>query len=208
MNTMHNQHEKRYRLLVITAASTLLFCSPLAASEDVVPEQSVTAENTVTTEHSRPGSVGVVVSGTSTGITTDYFEQATIAALLESGIFSGVDESEKAKVEMSMMRTRGTFSREQISEDTPYYLNIRVVEVDTPSFSVRMTVNMDAIWTLSRTDGETELMREKIHSTYTGAAFEGGIHGANRVRVAMEGASRENIRMGVALLESLDLEAE
>jgi hypothetical protein len=38
--------------------------------------------------------------------------------------------------------------------------------------------------------------------------FEGGVHGANRVRVATEGATRENIRMGIEMLEALDFEQE
>jgi hypothetical protein len=65
---------------------------------------------------------------------------------------------------------------------------------------------MDTIWTLYRTDEKIELLIEKIHSTYTGGFFEGGLHGANRVRVAMEGAMRESILVGMEKLEALDLE--
>jgi hypothetical protein len=73
---------------------------------------------------------------------------------------------------------------------------------------------MRVLWTLYRTTGETgaagktALLRESISSTYTGGAFEGGVHGANRVRVAVEGATRENIRIGIEMLESFDLEQE
>jgi hypothetical protein len=77
-----------------------------------------------------------------------------------------------------------------------------------------MTVSMKVLWTLYRTTGETgaagkiALLQESISSTYTGGAFEGGVHGANRVRVAVEGATRENIRIGIGILESVDLEQE
>ena len=107
---------------------------------------------------------------------------------------------------MPMIRAKGVFPGTADSSNAPYFLNIRIIEVDTPSFSVQMTVGMNAVWTLYRVAEKTELMRENIHSTYTGGVFEGGIHGANRVRVAMEGATRENIRIGVGMLESLDLE--
>ena len=62
------------------------------------------------------------------------------------------------------------------------------------------------VWTLYRVAEKTELLHENIYSTYTGGVFEGGVHGANRVRVAMEGATRENIRIGMEMLESLDFE--
>jgi hypothetical protein len=208
MNTMHNQCANRYGLLAITAASTLLFCSTLAATEDGVPAQPATTESSAIPENSRPGAVGLVVNGTSAGITPDYFEQAAAEALLESGIFSKIVTPEKSKVAVSMIRSSGTFSSELISEDTPYFLNIRIIEVDAPSFSIRMTVGMNVFWTLYRTAGKTEFLHEKIHSTYTGSAFEGGLSGANRARVATEGATRENVRMGMALLESLDLKVE
>ena len=71
-----------------------------------------------------------------------------------------------------------------------------------------MTVGMNVVWTLYRTAEKTELLHEKIYSTYTGGMFEGGVHGANRVRVATEGATRENIRMGIEMLEALDFEQE
>jgi len=205
---MHDQCTNRYWRLVITAAATLLFCSTLAATEDGVPEQPATSGISATLENSQPGSVGLVVHGTSAGISTEYFEQAAAAALLESGIFSAIAQPDKSTEVMPMIRTSGIFPEKLIKEDTPYFLNIRIIEVDAPSFSIRMDVGMNVLWTLYRTAGETELLHEKIYSTYTGAAFEGGLSGANRVRVATEGATRENIRMGIALLESLDLKAE
>jgi hypothetical protein len=49
-------------------------------------------------------------------------------------------------------------------------------------------------------------MSERIESSYTGGFFEGGLHGANRVRVAMEGAMRENARVGVEKLALMDFD--
>jgi hypothetical protein len=187
---------------VIIAGGTLMFCSMTTATGTMAPE------NLSASELSRPGPVGLSVSGASAGITTDYFEQAVTDTLVASGIFSGIDNSMTAEVIMPMIRAKGVFPSIENSSNTPYFLTIRVIKVDTPSFSARMTVSMDAVWTLYRTAEKTELLYEKIHSTYTGGVFEGGIHGANRVRVAMEGATRENIRIGMGLLESLDLEQE
>lgn len=192
----------RRLILMVIAASALTFCSMTMAVEAMNPEDPSAPEN------NRPGPVGLGVSGASAGITTDYFEQAVIDALVASGVFSGIDNSETAEVIMPMIRAKSVFSGTADISNTPYFLEIRIIKVDTPSFSTRMTVSMNAVWTLYRTSEKSELLHENIFSTYTGGVFEGGFHGANRVRVAMEGAARENIDIGIGMLESLDLEQE
>lgn len=198
MNVSSHCGIPRHLILVVMAVGVLTLCPMTMAAEAMTPENS------------RPGPVGLSVSGASAGITTDYFEQAVTDALAASNIFSGIDNSRTADVVMPMIGAKGVFPGTATSSDAPYLLNIRIIKVDTPSFSSRMTVSMNAVWSLYRNAGETEteLLHEKIHSTYTGGVFEGGIYGANRVRVAMEGATRENIRIGVGMLESLDLEQE
>ena len=190
----------RHSILVVIAAGALMVCSIAVATEAMTPEDLSTPTNT------RPGPVGLGVSGASAGITTDYLEQAVTDALVDGGIFSGIDNSKTAETIMPMIRAKGVFPGTAEMGNTPYFLEIRIIGVDTPSFSVRMTVSMNAIWTLYRVADKSELLHEKIHSTYTGGVFEGGIHGANRVRVAMEGATRENVRIGVEKLGALDFE--
>ncbi|MAF82907.1 MAG: hypothetical protein CL797_02245 [Chromatiales bacterium] len=197
MKNFDNQCILRKLLIAVISSSALLFFSMAAATETTAPENPAAAEN-------RPGPIGVSVSGASAGITTDYFEQAVIDAIIASGIFSAIDNSEKTEIIMPMIRADGTFSNNDISDLTPYFLNIRVVKVNTPSFSIRMTVGMNAVWTLYRTADKAELLHENIYSTYTGGGFEGGWHGANRVRVAMQGAARDSIRIGIGMLGSLD----
>jgi len=179
-----------------------MFWSMVTASET----ETMAPENQSTQEENRPGPVGLSVSGAFAGITTDYFEQAVSDALIASKIFSGIDVSGSSEIVMRMMRVDGSFPSTEISANTPYFLSIRVTKVETPSFSIWMTVGMNTIWTLYRSADKAELMSENIYSTYTGGMFEGGIAGANRVRVAMEGASRESIRIGIGMLESLDFE--
>jgi hypothetical protein len=194
--------------MVIIMAGALTFCPMATATDTMTPEDQSTPGELLAPEDSRPGPLGLGVSGASAGITTDYFEQTVIDALTTSDIFSEIDHSKSAGTAMKMLRIRGVFPGNTEIGDTPYFLNIRIISVDTPSFSISMTVGMDVIWTLYRTADKAELLREKIHSTYTGGVFEGGIHGANRVRVAMEGATRENVRIGTEMLESVDLEQQ
>ena len=186
-------------ILIAGAASTL--CSTTMAIDTLAPESRAVSQGL-------PGPVGLAVSGASAGITTAYFESAIADAITSSEIFSAIDQSEAVEVTMRMIGASGTFSSSVSNNATPYLLKIRIIKVDTPSFSTRMTVSMNAVWELYRTAGKTTLLHENIYSTYTGGAFEGGIHGANRVRVALEGAARNNIRIGMEMLASMDLEQE
>jgi hypothetical protein len=192
----------RRLILVIIAGASLMFAPMTMATEVVSPE------NLSTPKKNDLGRVGLSVSGMSAGLTTEYFEQAVTDTLVTSGIFSDIDNSRTADVVMPMIGVSGTFPGIEDNSGAQYLLKIRILKVDTPSFSVRMTVGMKAIWTLYDAAGKTELLHEKINSTYTGGVFEGGFIGANRVRVAMEGAARENIHIGMGMLESMNLGPE
>ena len=161
-----------------------------------------------TPEADQTGQMGLAVSGASAGITTDYFEQAVTDAILNSDALPSLCNKKAADITLPMIGARGTFTGMGQDEDAPYLLDIRIIRVEAPSFSVRMEVSMDVVWKLYDRTEKTTLLQQSIHSTYIGSAFEGGLLGANRVRAAMEGATRENIRIGVGMLASLDLEHE
>lgn len=190
-------------LILIVIAGAFLMFTPMTMATEVV-----SSENLSTPGENDLGRVGLSVSGMSAGLTTEYFEQAVTDALVTSGIFSDIDNSRTADVVMPMIGVSGTFPGIENNSSVQYLLKIRILKVDTPSFSIRMTVGMKAIWTLYDAAGKTELLHEKINSTYTGGVFEGGVIGANRVRVAMEGAARENIHIGMGMLESMSLGPE
>lgn len=198
-NVIFNGASKR-RMLAFIGGLTLVFCS-MATTAQATLTDSVKGPQAL-----QPGPLGLSVSGAASGINTDYFEEAAIEAITASHIFSAIDSGETAEIVMPMIRAKGVFPGESTIDGTPYLLKIRVIRVEAPSFSIKMTVSMNVVWTLYRTDGEETLMHEVIHSTYTGGAFEGGIIGANRVRAGTEGAVRENIRIGLEKLEALDLE--
>ena len=202
MNIREHQCMLRQLIVVVVTSSALMFCSIGTATEAAPGVESSIPANDL------PGPVEIAVSGASAGITTEYMEQAVTDAILISHIFSGIDDSGSAEVRMPMIRADSVFSVTEHDSNTPYFLSIRVIKVITPSFSIRMTVSMNVIWSLYRTAENTELMHENIASNYTGGVFEGGLSGANRVRVAMEGAMRENIRIGMDMLAALNLEPE
>ncbi len=189
------------RLILMVIA--LMFCSVVTANRAETPD-----DHPLVVEESSPGAVHLVVSGASGGITTDYFEQIITDAVIASGIFSGIDSARAADTVIPMLRGSSTFHGMDIDTGAPYVLKIRIIKIDAPSFSIRMTVGMNAVWTLYRTTDDTTLLSKNIYSTYTGGAFEGGLIGANRVIAGVEGAERENIRIGMEMLESLNLQQE
>jgi hypothetical protein len=202
MYSFNNRCALRRLILTIIAGGALAICSMATATEAIAPE------NRLAVEKSKPGPLGLSVNGASSGIKADYFKQTVANAILASGIFSGIDNSKAAEMIIPMIGAKGVFPGSDISNSTPYVLKIRIIEIDAPSFSIRMTVSMNAVWSLYRTADKATLLHEIIPSTYTGGAFEGGLIGANRVRVGTEGAARENIRIGMELLESLNFEQE
>jgi hypothetical protein len=151
----------------------------------------------------KPGPLGLAVSGASSGMRVDYFRQVVTEAINDSGIFSSIDSSDAADIIIPMIGADGVYPGNELSDNTPYVLKIRIIKVEAPTFSIRMTVSMDVVWSLYRTADKATLMHEIIPSSYTGGAFEGGIIGANRVRAGTEGATQENIRLAMEMLESV-----
>lgn len=150
--------------------------------------------------------VDLAVSGSSAGITTDYFEQRATEALEATGMFDCVINISSARIEMKMTRTKSFYEGPSKPIDAPYLLRIRIIRLETPSFSIHMTAGMNVLWEFIRTTDNATLAKENIHSSYTGGMFEGGVVGASRVRAAVEGATRENVRIGMELLTGLNLD--
>jgi len=200
MKVFYSRLMPRCLALIVIAVGASMFCTLSIADEAAMSQEAATEVN------DGPGMVGLGISGASAGITSDYFEQTLIEAIHDGHIFSGVSTHHEADVILPMIRADGIFPSTEISGDTPYFLTVRIIKVNTPSFGFRMTVDMQAIWTLYRTADKEVLFNEKIPSTYTGGVFEGGIHGGNRVRVAMEGATRESIRIGLEKIAARDLD--
>jgi len=63
---------------------------------------------------------------------------------------------------------------------------------------------MEAGWSLIDAKNKKIVMKESIKSTYTASLSESVI-GATRYRLAVEGAARENIRLGLIAISKLKL---
>jgi hypothetical protein len=185
---VHLENQFDYHALPRTLLLIIISCGVLMLSSMTSPREAMNPEIQTAEGKEFPIPIGLSVRGASAGIQADYFEQSIVDAIVSSDVFSGLE----AGLEESAVK--------------PYSLNIRIINVDAPSFSYKMTVDMSVVWELTHSADGVQVLNEKIQSSYTGGAFEGGLIGANRVRVAAEGAARENIRIGLEKIALLDLQ--
>lgn len=109
-----------------------------------------------------------------------------------------------AAIEESIIKN-GLFTKVVHSDDSDYFLNVTIVNMSKPMFGASMTVNMEAAWSLRINKSQQVVMRETIESSYTAGAFS-AFAGVTRVRIAVEGAARENIHQGLMAISKLQLD--
>ena len=85
-----------------------------------------------------------------------------------------------------------------------YELAVTVIQLSKPVFGFTFTVDMEAGWSLTRLDGGQVAFRKVIKSSHT-ATMSDAFAGVERLRLALEGAARENIRQGITAIAALDL---
>jgi len=141
-----------------------------------------------TAVHQIGSDVSVAVSGgketSSTGasqISDQAFAQALRDSIEKSGLF--------AKVSPSGAR---------------YKLTGFIGKVDQPLLGFSLTVKMEVSYTLVDTQSGTTLWTKDIASQYTAKAGE-AFAAVKRLRLANEGAARENIQQAIAAMATLTL---
>ena len=114
-------------------------------------------------------------------ISNDAFAQALRDSIEKAGLFSGVT-----------------------ADGSRYRLTSFIGKVDQPMFGFSFTVKMEVSYTLKDTKSGSTVWTKDINSEYTattGQAFAG----VERLRLANEGAARENIRQALTEMAALSL---
>ena len=117
-----------------------------------------------------------------TQISNEEFSRALIEAIGKSRVFTKVVQG----------------------SDGDYLLSVTLFSLEQPSIGAAFTVNMEAGWILTRLRDNTILWREAIKSSYT-ADFGEAFVAARRLRLATEGAARNNIAAGLSRISKLPL---
>lgn len=181
-------------LLDLTRNNVRSYCLPMAlvaiaftgCATPATKEAMTASTITVTKKHSQ--TVSVTVSGgketNSAGksqISDLAFRQAIIDSINQSQVFS------------KAMETGGQYS-----------LTAVITSMDQPSFGLNFTVKMEAAWTLKKADTGATVWQEVVKSEHT-ATTSDAFAGVARLRMANEGAAKNNIANALAKISTLKL---
>ena len=101
------------------------------------------------------------------------------------------------------LQESGVFSAVLNSPEADYALHVSFVSANEEG-ALNKTVDLVTKWILSKKSTGEDVFRENVSTTYTaklGRAFDGGV----RLRLANEGAARENIQEGIRRFSTLNL---
>lgn len=172
----------RITAAVLSCAALLAGCASPTSFDAMVPAS-------VNTERRHAQSVTVSVSG---GQETDAAGKPQIS-----------NDAFRQALTESITRSRG-FSRVVQGSGGDYLLSVSLLNLDQPSFGFSFTVKMEAGWTLRRASGGAPVWQESIRSEFT-ATTSDAFAAVTRLRLATEGAARENISQGLAKISRLNL---
>jgi len=172
-----------FRFLVLcTCIAVLGGCATPTTYEGMIPTAFRTAKKHAQT-------VGVSVTGgketDSTGkpqITDATFARAVTESIVKSQTFSKVIEGSGAD----------------------YLLTVTLFGMEQPSFGLSFTVKLEAGWTLKRSGNGQTVWQESIKSEFT-ATTSDAFAAVTRLRLATEGAARNNISAGLGRISELNL---
>lgn len=109
----------------------------------------------------------------------------------------------KKAVEESIVKSKA-FSQVIQGNNGDYQLTVLIIGMDQPSFGLDFTVKMEAGWTLKRVNDGQVVWQKIIKSEHT-ATTSDAFAGVTRLRLANEGAAKNNIKQGLAEISQLNL---
>jgi len=116
---------------------------------------------------------------------------------------SQISDADFIKAVIDSINRSKVFSRVVSAPGADYLLQVAIISLDQPSFGASFTVSMECGWTLKRAGGSI-VWQESIKSSHT-ATMGDAMVGTTRLRLATEGAARENIKQGLAKISRLSL---
>lgn len=174
-------------------------CFPVCASAVVLalfvggcatpsqPSAMVVAAET-TTQH--PYSVSIAVTGGgetssmgASNISSSDFAEAIRKSITESKLFAQIMDGAAA---------------------SDYQLEVQIVRLDRPSFGTSFTVNLEATWRLVHRADQQVVWEKAVMSSFT-ATMGDAFAGVKRLRLANEGAARNNIASAIREMSALQL---
>ena len=173
------------RLGFTIAALTLLLAFGSGCATPAQPAAMVPTSATVARKYN-----GAVVLSTQGGMETNPMMMSDIS----NGDFTTavVTSLDKFGLFTSVLRTGAG----------DYRLDVRLLKLNRPMMGLDLNVSMETYWKLTRASDGKVLFDESVHSSYT-ATFGDAAAAIVRLRIANEGASRENIKSAIERLSRI-----
>lgn len=171
----------RLAVLVVSSATLATGCATPAASSGMIPESDK--------GKTHPYSVSIEVTGgratETTGtpqVSNEAFREALTKTLAGARLFAHVIEAKVADYEM----------------------NVIIFDIEQPDSGMSVDVSMEAGWTLTKRNSGEIAWQKVVRTAYT-ASGGSALTFTSRLRLATEGAARENIRQAVSEISKLEL---
>jgi hypothetical protein len=135
-----------------------------------------------------------------------YSIQVQVSGGHDTGAWDAPQISNEAFTEalVASIETSKLFTETKEDGNADYLLHVTLLDLEQPIFGASMEVHMEAAWVLiNHGNGET-VWKKAIKSQYTAGAFD-AFAAVARIRLATEGAARNNIKQGIELLSDLSL---
>lgn len=175
------------RNILAIACSALVIVGLTGCSSSATREAMVASDVQIAKKHDR--SVSVRTGG---GAETTAMDSSNVA-----------DADLKAAIEDSITKTK-VFKSVLQGKDADYDLAVSIVKLDKPVFGLTFTVNMEATWVLVKQSDKSVAMKKSIQSSST-ATFSDAAVAVTRLRLAVEGAAKQNIEQGLQAIAALSL---
>ena len=109
---------------------------------------------------------------------------------------AGIPQISSAEFQAAIVEsltTYGVFKTVLTEGNTDYKLEAAIMNLQQPMFGFNMTVTIETAWKLTNLKDGSTVLSENLINSYT-ATVGDAFAGVTRLRVASEGAARENIR--------------
>lgn len=173
---------RRYGIALLAVAGFLGGCAAPAQKESMAPAALAPANK-------HPYSVRVETRG---GAETGALDSSNVG-----------NADLKAAIEASI-RQSALFKSVVQGKEGDYELTVNIIQLDKPLFGGAFTVTLETGWSLAKVADRSIVLRKAVRTSHT-ATLSDSLVGVTRLRLAVEGAVRENIRQGLQAVSELKL---
>ncbi len=142
---------------------------------------------------------------TSLGAVTKHIESLSINVTGGAEAMAQISNADFSAALGQAIQQSGLFAQiKPMGSTGAYHLEVSIVRLQQPMMGFSMTATLETNWTLSRVSDHNVIWQKAITTSHTAKTSEAFV-GATRVRLATEGAARDNIQDALGQLSAVAL---